>query len=761
MEEWTDFYGIYQLKSKSCNDAIATEARYSIAFADPRFTEAYHKFFNDRQNPALSKKLEDIKHENGITKSLEEGKTISSSYNYQGYHKYTVQQHIDCTDAQSAINDPALMSIYVSNIPGYSGVILPDHPLHASFSKEMTPSEYISLKKESAQVIRDNTADLLRLTAAGDKIPVGTIIILHSDMVKVSEYIMDGSRQQIRLTTTEMHTFRDGDAWHSYEVVKDRPNTLLHTTHGEGTSPVSRGGGWLNNTIANFMWPASPQIGTLAYRHYKEIMPKTDQERVDFVKDKDRSFATLVSKNINPQIREVIATLKILGYTMGHLNLHFVTWMAKDIDGSLAEAEKDRAEKFDSNALGENTAAKWRIVIDDQVAEKLQLPELIEKQETMKKIYELSLKADHKEPLPKELEGARPGPYSNEMGRMGPLGDQNMFPLDLFHADPAQLKEVYKANGKIDLATLTASVFKNVPDVQEKVMEKMSECIGRKSEVYLSDEVILKLQQEHSEAMKRDMDKLGANDWIAPSDMKHELTKSGSAELQAINKVTELMNKARDPVLQVVHNFMKERNMQQAQLPSNILHNQLSMRFQDCMSQNIYPSFTDYKTGLFSQWTDRNVVDHFTSPKGEAKYGEAILENVIAQTKYIAEAYAKRNVIEVHEKGLQKHKDKERLMDKEFREREKELEKLKKELGVEEKEKHKDHDFFEEYRYTEKLRREMAEIRRQKEEQKAGGPGKEGEMLHHQFKPTVIRSYYEKIKEKKEPPKKVHVFGNK
>ena len=563
-------------------------------------------------------------------------------------------------------------------------------------------------------------------------------------MVKVSEYIMDGSRQQLRLSTSKMHTFRDGDAVHSFEVVKGRPNTLQFSNHGEGTSPMWLGGGWLNNTIANFMWAASPQIGALAYRHYKKSMPKTDQERVDFVKNKDKSFATLVSKNLNPQIRETIAVLKMLGYTMGRLNLYFVTWMAKDIDElAAAMVEKARAEKFDPNALGENTA-KWRIVIDDKLAESLQLPELIEKQETMQKIYELGLKADHKEALPKELEGARPGPYSNEMGRMGPLGDQNMFPLDFFHADAARLKEISEANGKIDLATLKAEAFKNVPDVQEEVMEKISECINKKAGVYLSNEVMLKLQQEHSETMAQDMDKLDAKDWIAPSDMKHELTKLGSAELLAINKVTELMNKARDPVLQVVHNFMKERNMQQANLPSNILRNQLYMRYQDCMSQNIYPSFTDYKIGLFSKWTDRNVMDHFTSPKGEGKYGEAILENFIAQTKYMAESFAK------HQKGLEKHKDKDRLMDKEFREKEKKLEKLKEELGVEDKEKYKDHDFFEEYKYAEKLGKEMAEIRRQKEEKETAG-GKEGEMekMMHQFKPTVVNLIMRKSKQKR------------
>ena len=148
--EDTDAFGLYQFKSKNCNDAMASETQYSMAFADPRLTEVYHKLAKDPQNPAYLTELEDIKHENSITKSLEEGKTISSSYNDQGYHKYTIQHHVDCTDAQSAINDPALMSNYVPHIPGYSGVILPDHPLHASFSKEMTPSEYISLKKESA-----------------------------------------------------------------------------------------------------------------------------------------------------------------------------------------------------------------------------------------------------------------------------------------------------------------------------------------------------------------------------------------------------------------------------------------------------------------------------------------------------------------------------------------------------------------------------------------------------------------------------------
>ncbi len=577
-EPGEDYLGIYKFKSEAARLAAGQEFGYSTAFVDPAVVDAHKNLIANPTNPGSNGQWLDAVAKFDVTGYLKKNKAIYSSFSESGLHKYLFIKNVACKNASTAISDPALIANYLISITGLKGVVFPDDPLYNALDKGMiSDAEYCALLQKHKDVLEKGKQRLLQNAMEGKMPPIGTRIVLFKDSVKVDETIMDGSRQGVRLKTTNKHTFRDGYSLHMFLELKPGEGTakIQFINQGEGISGVPFFGP-INNMVASFMWMASGIAGALRYDLYKQKKPKTEQEVQEFIEDVDGKFHEAVLSTAEPGFLAAKVLCSMMGETMGPLNMRLVTLYTHQQD--LAKTRADGMLKLAKNwdALT-NLTAKQQINIDDAFMDQHKLAGMAQKGEFLRMLQLAMIKRENIEQLPQGQENAPGGLYNSDGQRyFGPLDDQpwETDPGDWGEQLEKELQSVVKE------AILTKLTNESIINLRDKLNEKV--------DFYLLDKTasphLLDIQNS-----------VGLNRLVGAY-------------------LNPILVASSPGILDKIHKYATLNGLSQKDLDLKVFREQVTVRVLRIYTQEICSVFVD-RGGLLDVWTVTKVETTFWGPE--------------------------------------------------------------------------------------------------------------------------------------------------
>lgn len=366
----------YRLCSAAATKAVNQDFVYSTACVDSEVVDAHVDLVADPANSDLKEKWGHVVTKYNIRKYLTGEKAVYSSFSQSGLHKYLFLRNVQCKDADTAINDPVLIASYLLSITGFNGVVFPDDPLYAKLEQKMlSTDEYYAILRDNEDVLGFGKRRLLQNAMDGKMPPDGVRILLFQDSIKVVETILDGTRQGVRVSTTNKHTFRDGYSLHMFQKLGqgegDGTSQIRFLNQGEGKTTVPFFGP-INNAVASMMWMASGIAGAARYELFIQAIPKTDEEVQAFIDDSHGKFLDAILHRPERGFLAAKAFCCITGTTLGPLNTRLVAWYMYKDDLAKTRAEAMLESTKHWNAL-QFIAAKKRIDVDDAFMAKYDL----------------------------------------------------------------------------------------------------------------------------------------------------------------------------------------------------------------------------------------------------------------------------------------------------------------------------------------------------------------------------------------------------
>ena len=613
-ESADDYLGIFKFKSEAARLAAGQELNYSTAFVDPAVVDAHKILLANPTNPGSMEQWLHAVAKYDMTGYLEKGKTIYSSFSESGSHKYLLVKNVACKNASTAISDPALIANYLISITGFKGVVFPDDPLNVALDKRMiSDAEYLALLQKNKDVLERGKQRLLQNASEGKMPPIGARIVLFKDSVKVEETIMDGSRQGVRLVTTNKHTFRDGYSLHMFRMPESGEGTakIQFVNQGEGTSSVPSFG-HINNMVASFMWMASGIAGTLRYDLYRQENPKTEQEIRKFIEDEGGKFQEVVLSTAEPGFSAARILCSIMGETMGPLNMRLITLYTHQQDLTKTRAEGILKLAKNWNALA-NLTAKQQIDVDDAFMDQHKLAGMAQKGEFLRMLQLAMIKRENIEQLQHSQEIAPGGLYNADGQRyFGPLDNK---PWEHDHGDWGEQLEK-------ELQSI----------VKEAILTK------------LTNESIIDLRHK----LNKEVDfHFLVNKTASPHPL--EIRNSVGLDRLIDTYLNPILVASSPGILDKIHRYATLEGLPQRDLVPTVFREQVMVRVLSIYTQEICSVFLD-RDGLLDVWTTTRVETAFWGPdKGEILH--------IAKNQAIKQKEDTETKLKIVEKEYQEAKD--------------------------------------------------------------------------------------------------------
>lgn len=232
-----------------------TQKLYEVPWGSPQFHQ-------------LLKEINKLGVESGLDKQRENNAATFASRSGSFGHFYWLTKILEHPkiDSEKAIRDPMLMYYYLIGIPGYCGVLHPQHHKELIEKlKKATRKEYLELlrTKEYKDAFDFGTKEMKQDCASADLIPKGLVAILMKDMVEVLGHIITEEVNALLLqTVSDHHTFDPGLSLHMHTL---GARNIVFQNIGRGRAYVPVLWNTLNNITAGVMWSLSPIPGFTLY----------------------------------------------------------------------------------------------------------------------------------------------------------------------------------------------------------------------------------------------------------------------------------------------------------------------------------------------------------------------------------------------------------------------------------------------------------------------------------------------------------------
>ncbi|UKZ54371.1 hypothetical protein TrVGV298_008179 [Trichoderma virens] len=568
----------YRLCSAAATKAVNQDFVYSTACVDPEVVDAHVHLVADPANLGLKKKWGDVVTKHNLLKYLSSDRAVYSSFSQSGLHKYLFLRNVQCKNADRAINDPVLIASYLLSITGFNGVVFPDDPLYAKLEQKMlSTDEYYALLRDNEDVLESGKRRLLKNAMSG-KMPPQRFV----------ETILDGTRQGVRVSTTNKHTFRDGYSLHMFQLLGqdegDGTSQIRFLNQGEGKTTVPFFGP-INNAVASMMWMASGIAGASRYDLFMQALPKTDDEVQAFVDDSHGKFLDAILDRPERGFLAAKAFCCITGTALGPLNTRLVAWyMYKDdLAKTRAEAMLESAKHW--NAL-QITAAKKRIDVDDAFMAKYDLMGKAAKSGEFLRMLQLAVIKDaNVETRPLEQQNQPGGLYdANGERYYAPLIEEPRL------GDPGHWDEDLQQ----ELQRITKTAFRDRLVSQGAIIQ-FQESMARRVNEYLENKTAsLRLQDIQASIQ---LDRM-VNEFLVP-----------------------ILAESSPAILEGIWAYATQHQLTPTGMELQVFRRQVTTRVKVLYLRDIYAVFAD-RGGLLEVWVAKTVEMAFWGPEKRQKLVE-------------------------------------------------------------------------------------------------------------------------------------------